>query len=76
LSYLAWRDTKAAVIMFVRRKDFTGVLDKVPATVEAHGCHRAALGRNGESEWRYRFAQPNDPAREVTLAVMAYHLPT
>ena len=75
LGYLAWRDTKAAVIMFVRRKDFTSVLDKIPAAVEAHALHRASLGRNGESEWRYRFAQPNDPNREVTLAIMAYHLP-
>jgi len=36
LSYLSWRDTKAAVLMFSRNKDFTGVLEKITASTPTH----------------------------------------
>ncbi len=74
LSYLAWRDNRVAVILFVRRKDFSAVLDKIPPTVTEHALFRRELGQKSPSEWHYRFAQPGDQSREVTLAVMAFNL--
>lgn len=74
LSYLAWRDTRVAVILFVRRKDFGAVLGKIPATVTEHPLYRSEVRQKGVSEWHYRFAQSGDQGRTVTLAVMAFHL--
>jgi len=75
LAYLAWRDTRAAVILFVRRKDFGPVVEKIPATVKEHTQFRRELGQKDATEWHYGFAQHEDATREVTLAVIAFHLP-
>jgi len=75
LGYLAWRDTRAAVVLFVRRKDFGAVRDKIPETVTEHPQCRRKVGHERAAEWHYRFAQLADPARELTLAVLAFHLP-
>ena len=35
-SYLTWRDTKSAIIVFNRNKDFSAVLSSIKDTVDAH----------------------------------------
>ena len=34
--YLVWRDTKAAILLFIRNKDVTAVIKKAVAKIEAH----------------------------------------
>src|SRR5580698_7522141 len=36
LSYLSWRDSKAAVLVFNRNVNFTAVLDKITVTTPTH----------------------------------------
>src|SRR5690606_31685277 len=36
LNYLTWRDTKASVILFVKQKDFSSILEKVKTSTENH----------------------------------------
>jgi len=75
LSYLSWRDTKAAVVMFNRNADFSAVLAKIAETGPKHPNFKRDLGKQGESTFRYVFVQPNDPNREITLTVMAFDIP-
>jgi hypothetical protein len=75
LSYTSWRDTKVAVIIFNRRKNLSGVLDAIPKTVEAHPNFKKALGKSGETSFRYRFAHRDDPNREMFLTVLAFDVP-
>jgi hypothetical protein len=75
LSYLAWRDTKAAVLLFNRGKNFSSVLEKITATVSKHPSFKRELGKSDESTFRYVFGQPNDPSRDVYLAVLAFDVP-
>jgi hypothetical protein len=76
LSSLSWRDTKAAVLMFNRNADFSAVLAKIADAVPRHPNFKRSLGKAGESEFRYVFAQPNDANREITLTVLAFDVPT
>lgn len=76
LSYLSWRDTKTAVLIFNRQKDFTGVLAKIVATVPTHPRFKRDLGKKDESTFRYLFSQPNDTNRETVVTVMAFEVPT
>ncbi len=75
LSYLTWRDSKSAVVVFVKNKEFSSVLETVKeATLEHENC----LGFVSEQEegWRnYRFHINEDRNREVKLSVMLFHLP-
>jgi hypothetical protein len=76
LSYLSWRDTRAAVLVFNRNAEFSAVLTKIAESVPKHPNFKRDLGRSGESTFRYVFAQPNDANRETTLAVLAFDVPT
>jgi hypothetical protein len=59
LSYLSWRDTKAAIILFNRNKDFSQVLAKIKEAMAAHP-HRKH-GPKVESETRFRYVFGNGP---------------
>lgn len=67
LSYLTWRDSKAAIIVFVPNKDFSSVLGTIE---QATGEHPNYLGfvSNQEPGWyQYRFHINGDRNREVKL---------
>lgn len=75
LRYLTWRDSKAAVVLFVRNKDFSSVL---AAATEATLEHSNCLGLVSEQQegWcGYRFHINDDINREVKLSVMLFHIP-
>jgi hypothetical protein len=76
LEYLTWRDSKAAVIMFVRTKDFSSVLNTVKIETPNHSNFLSYLGEHAESWFDYRFHINDDKNREVKLAVMLYHIPS
>jgi hypothetical protein len=42
-SPVAWCDTKAAIILFVKNKNFSAVLDKIVPVVEAHPNHEKTV---------------------------------
>jgi hypothetical protein len=76
VKYLSWRDTKAAVVVFNRNANFSGVLAKIQEIVPNHPNYKRQVGRLDESTFRYVFAQPNDPNREITLTVLAFDIPS
>jgi len=76
LSYLSWRDTKTAIVVFNRNADFSAVLAKIAETVPKHQNFKRDLGKQDESTFRFVFVQPNDANREVTLTTMAFDIPT
>jgi hypothetical protein len=74
LSYLTWRDTKAALVVFVKRKSIEGPLKTIMETVEAHECMKR-VEEKGEGQQRFVFGKPEDPGREIILTVMVFHIP-
>jgi len=58
LSYLSWRDTKTAVLIFNRNADFTAVLAKIREFVPKHPECKRDAGAKNETEFRYVFPQP------------------
>ncbi len=76
LGYLSWRDTKAAILLFSRKKEFSGVVAKIPEIMQKHPNFKKYLGKRGESGFRYVFRQRDDANREVKLTVLAFDVPT
>jgi hypothetical protein len=74
LGYLCWRDSHAAILLFVRNKDMSAVVEKIPSTIAAHGNHIRLVKRVSDTEWHYKFMQKDDSARELALVFQAYHL--
>ena len=76
LGYSSWRDTKTAIVVFNRRRDFSKVLATIPETVRAHPQHKRDLSGSSESSFRYQFANRDDRNRELFLTVLAFDVPT
>ena len=75
LGYLTWRDSKAAVIMFVTNKDFTSVIDTTKSAISGH-LNYLETNQEKDVTWlNYTFHINGDRNRAVNLAVMLYHLP-
>lgn len=76
LGYSSWRDTKTAVVVFNRNRDFSKVLAAIPDAVRAHPQFKKDLPGSTETIFRYLFANRDDRNRELYLTVMAFDVPT
>ncbi len=75
LGYLTFRDTKAAVVIFVRNKEFSSVLQTIKESTPTHPNYLDFVSEEDETWLNYRFHINGDPNREVKLAVLLFHLP-
>ena len=75
LGYLTWRDSKAAVVLFVRNKNLQPVFDVIERSTPEHPCWTHTDHATGEGSSRYRFHLPDDETRGLKLAVLAFHIP-
>ena len=75
LGYSSWRDTKVAVIVFNRNKEFTRVLETIKSTTKAHPNFKRGLDDRSETSFRFIFSHRDDTNRELTLTIMAFDIP-
>jgi hypothetical protein len=76
LGYSSWRDTKTAIVLFNRNRDFSKVLAAIPEAVRAHAQYKKDLPRSTETTFRYMFANKDDRNRELYLTILAFDVPT
>jgi hypothetical protein len=76
LGYLTWRDSKAAVVVFVSNKDFSSVLKAVEEATSTHPNYLGYVNKEDESWFNYRFHINDDSNREVKVAVLLFHIPS
>ena len=75
LGYSSWRDTKVAVIVFNRNKDFTNVLEAIKSAANEHSNCKRELKVPSETSFRFTFSHRDDENRELTLTVVAFDVP-
>jgi hypothetical protein len=75
LSYVTWRDTKTALVIFNRNKNLSGVIEAIKKAMPDYQHFKRGPKIEGETKLRYVLGQPNDPAREVIATVMVYDIP-
>jgi len=81
LGYTSWRDTKIAILLFNKNKDFSYVLEKIDTIVKGHSCYKREISLtskklNNETVFSYIFHQPEDVNREIFLTIMVFNIPT
>lgn len=75
LSYLTWRDSKAALIMLVRQSGFSEIVSQVPALAQGHARWSSVISEDGPTaRFVYRMSLPSDQSRKIRLAVLLFHL--
>lgn len=75
LSYLTWRDSKAAVLYFVKNKNLDPVLKQVAEETPKHSAFVEHKGMPMEGWFDYRFHLLTDETRNVYLAILCFHFP-
>ena len=71
--YLTWRDSKTALLIFVKNKDFTNVLNTIKSEIIKHPYYKSSKGERGESSYSYIFSLPQDNKKSVFFEVIAFH---
>ncbi len=71
--YLTWRDSKVAVILFVKNKDISNVLKTIKKDIVNHNYYLKYIGDKGKSSFSYEFHLPGDKNKKVQLEVMTFH---
>lgn len=75
LGYLTWRDSKTSVIMFVRNKDITSVIETAKESIQKHENFIKFVDEKDGSWFNYIFHLNGDKNKEIKVAVMLYHTP-
>lgn len=75
LGYLTWRDSKAAIILFVKNADFSSVIKKVKDATPNHSNYVSYDGDKDETWISYKVYLNGDPDRKIFLTVLLFHLP-
>jgi hypothetical protein len=75
LSYLTWRDTKGALLLFIRRVNVTDAIAKAVEAIEAHPCHvRTLPTADGTTRLDFILHAVGDESRLLRLAFLPFAL--
>ena len=76
LSYLTWRDSKCALLIFNRAKDSSTVRQKMHEIMEDRPEHRKTVKHQPDGDSRYVLVKESDPGREITVTTQLYDMPS
>jgi hypothetical protein len=71
--YLTWHDSKTALLVFVKNRDFSNVLQTIKDTIKTHPCFVKEMGARRETSFSYLFRLPQDKDKPVYFEVIAFH---
>jgi hypothetical protein len=60
LAYSSWRDTKVALIIFNRRRNFSAVLEVIVPTISQHPNFKRSMPSEGETKFRFVLSHKDD----------------
>ncbi|MFJ6986538.1 MULTISPECIES: hypothetical protein [unclassified Streptomyces] len=75
LGYLTWRDTKAALVLFIRSGVPSDVIAKAVAKFREHPGYKRDGRHATEERHDFLFAATSDPNREIRLAFLPFYIP-
>jgi hypothetical protein len=74
LRYLVWRDTKAALLLFIRSGHASEVITKSVAEIEANPNYKRRGLHDSDERVDFVLHAKGDPAREIQLAFLPFAL--
>jgi hypothetical protein len=75
LSYVQWRDSKTAILLFNRNKKLSDVLEQIPALLRQHANFKREIEYSSETGFRCVLRNNDDANREIHLTVLAFEVP-
>lgn len=75
LGYLTHRDSKAAMLVFVDRKGFTGVINTIESEVTQHSNFLTGTQMTAHHTLATKFSLPDDVDQSVEIEFLFFHFP-
>lgn len=75
LSYLAWRDSKCALLVFNKTKDTSAVKQKMHELIQARPELKRTVFHKPDDDSRYIFIKESDPGKEIIITTQLYDFP-
>ena len=75
LGYVTWRDTRTALILFVKNSRIIDVIEKAKSTITQHFCCVGYKGQTEESSFSYIFHTKGDFQNRIVIELMIFHYP-
>jgi len=75
LSYLTWRDSKCALLIFNRTKDSDAIRLKMHQAMESLPTHRKTEFHQPTGEYRYVLVKESEPGKEIIITTQLYDIP-
>lgn len=73
-SYLTWRDTKSALIIFVKDKNISSIIEKINSEIIEHPQFIKKYKLLNDYDTIYEFSFEQDNQKNFQLAILFYHL--
>ena len=75
LGYVTWRDTRTAIILFVKNGDISDIIEKARLAMTKHPCYVKDKGQTNESSFSYTYHINGDNQSHIALELMIFHYP-
>jgi hypothetical protein len=75
LSYLTWRDSKCALLIFNKTKDSSSVRQKMHEVMEALPEHRKTELHKPDRDSRYILVKSSEPGKDIIVTTQLYDIP-
>lgn len=75
LGYLSWRDTKTAILLFNKNKEFSKVVSQVLEIVKKHSNFIKETEYESETGFRFLLHHKDDKDREFLLTILLFNIP-
>jgi hypothetical protein len=72
--YTTWRDSRLALIFYVKEKNLTSIVEKARAELQGRPEFVSWEQSPPDGEFRCRVRWPDDPDRQATLTVLFFHI--
>jgi hypothetical protein len=76
LTYLTWRDSKTAILCFVKNNELNPILEQIESETPNHNCFVKYNGKQSDSWFNFEFHLKDDPSRGIKIAVLRFHFPS
>lgn len=74
LSYMVWRDTKGALLLFIKNKNGTAAIERAVDAIKEHGQFKQALSSVNGERYDFMFSSTSDPERLIKLALIPFQI--
>ena len=75
LNYLTWRDSKIAILLFVRDTEMSTVIKKIPEIIQLHENFISLVNSERQGEFCAKMKSTKDINISLLMTVQCYHIP-